>query len=224
MSPQLYYKLIRARRRTLSLSVSVETGLTVRAPLKTPLAYIEKWVQEKSPWIDKVTKKLASRPVSIKHHFTDGELFLYKGEKYPFTSTETKSKKLEFSRDTFILAEKYNGKAKKLFTDWYKEQALEILSERTQIMANQAGLSYSSVRVTSATRRWGSCSKTGRINFTWRLIMAPLWVIDYVIAHELAHLEHHNHSKAFWAYTGTLHNKPKEARAWLKQYGHQLTL
>jgi hypothetical protein len=82
-----------------------------------------------------------------------------------------------------------------------------------------AGASFApEVVLRDTVSRWGSCSITGKMMFSWRLVFAPVHVVDYIIAHECAHLLHHNHSAAFWALTHTLHPEVQVAQAWLKRY------
>ncbi len=85
-------------------------------------------------------------------------------------------------------------------------------------------MDYKSIRITSARTRWGSCSSKGNLSFTWRLVMAPPQVIDYVVAHELAHLQVRNHSPAFWQKVKTIMPDYLQYRRWLDAHGHLLTL
>jgi predicted metal-dependent hydrolase len=93
-----------------------------------------------------------------------------------------------------------------------------------QYFANLYGFVYRGIRISSARTRWGSCSSRGGLNFTWRLIQAPLPIIDYVVVHELAHLKVPNHSKAFWELVKNLLPDFAERRAWLKAHGRQLSV
>jgi predicted metal-dependent hydrolase len=86
-----------------------------------------------------------------------------------------------------------------------------------------AGTSFApEVALRDTVSRWGSCSVSGKMMFSWRLVFAPTHVVDYVVAHECAHLLHHNHSAAFWRLTYTLHPEVRLAQSWLKQYGKAL--
>jgi hypothetical protein len=91
-------------------------------------------------------------------------------------------------------------------------------------LANCFGFQFQRLAVNGARTRWGSCGIRGSLNFTWRLIMAPEPVIDYVIVHELAHLRVRNHSSQFWDLLEKLMPEYRQARAWLKQNGHLLEL
>jgi len=108
------------------------------------------------------------------------------------------------------------------FERWYRKEAARILKKRVEQYASQYGFQYKKVGVTSARTRWGSCSASGALNFSWRLIMAPLDVVDYVIVHELVHTQVHNHSKQFWKRVGTIMPDYEERRKWLRRNGHAL--
>ncbi len=110
------------------------------------------------------------------------------------------------------------------FTNWYKERAYEKIKERVEFYAQKRGLKYNRVNITSAEKRWGSCSAKGNLNFSWRLIMAPLPVVDYVVVHELVHLIEKNHSKEFWKKVKLFMPDYEKYKDWLKEKGHLLTL
>ncbi|MFA5839825.1 MAG: SprT family zinc-dependent metalloprotease [Candidatus Margulisiibacteriota bacterium] len=101
----------------------------------------------------------------------------------------------------------------------YKQRALAVISDRSQYFAEIMGVNYKRLSITSAQQRWGSCTQQGHVNFSWRLVLQPLSIIDYVVVHELAHLRHLNHSKKFWELVSTILPDYKQRRAWLKQNG-----
>lgn len=101
---------------------------------------------------------------------------------------------------------------------WLKEQAKRIFTTATAETAERMGLRYKSVTVTSARGRWGSCSGDNAIHYSFRLLFAPKEVIEYVIVHELSHVRHKNHSKAFWAQVTQYVPDWKEKRKWLKTH------
>jgi len=115
-------------------------------------------------------------------------------------------------------------KARELFHRWYLEQAGMVLSARSDYYSNLTGLEHTQIRITNPRTRWGSCSPSGNLNFNWRLIMAPLPVLDYVVLHEIVHLEIKNHSRKFWDKVGIYCPDYAERRRWLKNYGHKLEL
>lgn len=107
---------------------------------------------------------------------------------------------------------------------WLKRQASEDLHEACAYHANNLGLHYRSIALRDQKTRWGSCSSEGRLNFSWRLIFAPPEILDYVAAHEVAHLEEMNHSPAFWKLVRKTCSHTDSSRAWLKVHGASLHL
>lgn len=108
------------------------------------------------------------------------------------------------------------------FVREYKRQALQIISSRVQYYAALMQLSPAAIKVNSARRRWGSCSVRGFLNFSYRLIFAPLTAIDYVVVHELAHMRYLNHSRAFWNVVESVLPDFRQPHRWLKDHGHKL--
>ena len=122
----------------------------------------------------------------------------------------------------YLVGEKKEGK--EAFLWWLKYEARRICESRAAIFAEKAGMEYSGVRISSAKKRWGSCASPGRLCFAYRLVLAPLWVLDYVVAHEVSHLLHKNHGKRFWKKVEVLYPKYKNARTWLHTHGHLLNV
>jgi predicted metal-dependent hydrolase len=106
--------------------------------------------------------------------------------------------------------------------DWLKVEAMADLVERSAFHAGQLGVTYRQIRLRSQSSRWGSCSSNGTINYNWRLILAPPHVLDYVAAHEVAHLVEMNHSAAFWSTVERTLPDMARGRAWLKSHGRGL--
>lgn len=118
--------------------------------------------------------------------------------------------------------------ARRRLQDWLKEQARGALTPLTYAFARALGANISRITVRDTRSRWGSCTRDGKIAFSWRLILAPETVLTYVVAHEVAHLKHMNHGPAFWrAVTKLLEDSPLEgdwtlAREWLRRGGAAL--
>ncbi len=106
--------------------------------------------------------------------------------------------------------------------DWLRREARREFATRADAMARRLGIDYSRITVRDPRTRWGSCSSRGALSFSWRLILAPEWVLDYVVAHEVAHLREANHGPEFWALVAGLHDDVAGARAWLKAHGSRL--
>ena len=216
------YTLVRSRRKNLALVVSKDATLTVRAPLRVSVGHIESFVAQNTDWIRRTVERMRLRFSSGERRYADGELFWYLGESYPLRVSETAEHSLEFLNGEFVLSARFRDRAKDRLCAWYKREAKKILVARVAFFAEQHGFLYRSVRISAAQTRWGSCSGKGHINFSFRLVMAPLFVIDSVVAHELAHLAHPNHSKQFWRAVADILPDFETGRQWLKEKGHLL--
>ncbi len=107
--------------------------------------------------------------------------------------------------------------------DFLKAEARRQIVERAQAKAAIAGRKIRRISLRDTRSRWGSCASGGNLNFSWRLVLAPDGVLDYVVAHEVAHLVHMNHSPAFWQTVATLTDADVKAqRAWLRRHGNGL--
>lgn len=217
-------KIIRSRRRTLGLEITREGGLVIRAPMRISLHDIEKVVFEKRNWIERKQKLIRRRCInSAPREFLDREEFRYLGESFPLYIVENALHPLSFDKG-FKLMRKHLPSAKKLFLGWYRNEAYRKIKERLDWYSNLTGFKYKDFRISNAKRRWGSCNSSGNIHISWRLIMAPVHIIDYVIVHELVHLKEKNHSKKFWDRVETICSDYKKSRKWLKKNGYLLTI
>ncbi len=158
--------------------------------------------------------------------FIAGEEFYYLGAAYPLeiTTSNGSPKSLTLSRGKFILMDHKLQEAREEFTKWYKLRAREVMEERVRFWSRRFGLVPAGITITSSWQRYGSCSAKNSLSFSWRLIMAPYPVIDYIIVHELAHIREKNHSKRFWTYLGTLMPGYEDQKSWLRENSHLLRL
>lgn len=223
-SPPAISQIIRSNRKTFGLEITPEGRLIVRAPLSATNAQIQAVVAQKAAWIAKTQARLADRSnVHQPKAFSPGETFWYLGEQYPLRLTDRVRPPLELD-GAFHLSRRALDRAKLVFTDWYREETRQITHSLITSYTQQHGFKVNAVRITSARTRWGSCSGKGNLNFTYRLCMAPLSVMEYVVVHELVHLKIPNHSRAFWAQVARIYPDYKIARAWLKKHSPFLIL
>jgi predicted metal-dependent hydrolase len=218
-------EIIFSSRKTIALIVQRDGKLIVRAPKQATKKQIKEFVDLKSNWIRrKQAEVLQKKAQAVTNHFIEGEKFLYLGSAYPLKVVDQISPPLTLIDGMFLLSGTYQPHGIDIFTNWYKNQARIMISERVKLYATRHKLSYSRINISSARTRWGSCSSTGTLSFTWRLVMAPLPVIDYVVVHELAHIREKNHGKRFWAAVASMLPGYEAQKKWLKQNGHLLTL
>ena len=124
----------------------------------------------------------------------------------------------------FLLATRGQANARQVFEKWYREQAAAVIKPRTAELAERNGYTYTVIRINGAKTRWGSCGPKGSLNFPYRLVMAPLEVIDYVIIHELVHLRIRNHSRKYWDAVGRILPAYRKHIQWLDDNGHLLSI
>ena len=191
-------KLIRSKRRTLSLEINDQAKLIVRAPNKASNKEINYFIEKKLKWIKKIQSRIQNQVDQTEQiNFKPGDHLYYLGKRYPLTLSSNRPDIL-YLDDQFHLAPHYQAHAKTAFTNWYQQRAQAIIPMRAEFYAQKTGLHFQRIRISNARKRWGSCSCRGSISLNWRLIMTPINVLDSVIIHELAHLKELNHSKRFW--------------------------
>lgn len=211
-------KIIKSRRRTFSIEIKKDGSVILRAPKRATGEDLKKVIDDKRGWICKTQKKILDKYTKVKpKEFKNGEEFLFLGEKIKLLIDEKINSTIFIPEDGFFMPALYEEKAKNVFLEWYKNKAFEVISKRVKYYSGIFGFKYAKIRISNAEKIWGSCAANGNISFSWRLIMAPLTVIDYVVAHELAHLEHRNHSKRFWGKVADIIPDFKKRRKWLKE-------
>jgi hypothetical protein len=210
-------------RRSVAIHINEEGEVIVKAPRFVSSAFIEDFVRSKQKWIDRSVIKVKARHQHKRTHtFQSGDSFWYLGQEYPLVIDPRSGKKINFKQGFYTKATSAT-EIKKFLFNWYKTTSHDLLEVRLMIYAQQNSLTYSKYRLTSAKTRWGSCSGAGVISLNWKLVMMPLDIIDYVVAHELSHLVHHNHSKRFWDYVTQIVPDWKMKRKWLKEHGAAFT-
>ena len=207
-------EIIRSKRKTLAISIDAFGKLTVRAPIACSKERIFDFLQQKENWILRKKAERAGAGIRLPEESLDGYELLLLGKLCKITVEERAT--VGYS-DGYIALPSKNTKAK--LVRWLKENASRILSAVTSEKAKEMGVAYTSVSIGSARGRWGSCSANNEIRYSFRLLYAPKAVIEYVAVHELAHIRHKNHSKAFWQEVARYIPDWKSRRKWLKAHG-----
>lgn len=217
-------KLIRSNRRSIGLEINEEGLLIIRAPRSVSLQNIEKAIQSKKTWIERKQKTVNDKNFAYNpKSFIDGEEFLYLGTNYKLKINKDAESVFEF-KNQFFLSKKRQVNAKAIFINWYKKQAANIITGRAEYYAKIYGFNYGSIKITGAKKRWGSCTGKNNLNFTWRLILAPIEIVDSVVLHELVHTVIKNHSKKFWAEVYDIMPDYPKYNQWLREKGYLLNL
>jgi len=218
----------RKRQKTMSLQVCDDAKIVVSAPFFTPADAIRRFVEEQQGWLDKILarqRQEAAHPKKKKYE--TGEHFFYLGQLYPlevfFEPFEKEG--IVFRNHRFYLNCRSDKALRKYcFVAWYTKKADKIIRRRVDLFSGMLKLPYERIRITSAESRWGSCSEDNRLSFSYRLIMAPPDVVDYVIVHELMHIPEKNHSSTFWQKVEAVMPSFRERRRWLQDNHRNLAL
>jgi predicted metal-dependent hydrolase len=224
----LDYRLKRSSRRTIGFTID-GTGLAITAPRWVTLADIESAIVDKQKWI---FKKLAEWQTRVEQRalpridWKDGAQFPYLGKTISVSLGSTRSA-LHFDPASGVLSLALPALAdpqqiKDRVQSWLQTEARRIFGERLVVYAQKLGVEFRAYALSSAATRWGSCSSDGKIRLNWRLIHFPVSIIDYVVAHELAHLREMNHSPRFWETVESIFPEFREARHTLKHHPPEL--
>jgi predicted metal-dependent hydrolase len=214
-------RIIHSKRKTIALMVESDGWIVVRAPLRMTGQAILQFVERHADWVEMRLAEIRSAAPVPPQQYQPGQNFLYLGREYPLEIVPDQQKKLVLE-DRFKLAGSDLKSAELAFQQWYRQRAGLIIPERVLFYANKYAFQYRSVTISSARTRWGSCSSKGVLSFSWRLILTPIELVDYVVVHELAHTVQHNHSKKFWNLVEEIFPDYKERRRRLRQFGEQV--
>ncbi len=209
------------RARRLILKVPIDSDMAeLTVPEGTPRAIAERFLAEQTGWL---AKTLAGRPDSI--DFVDGAVVPLRGIDHRITHRGGRRGGVWYEAgeptDLICVAGDRTHLARRV-RDWLKAEARSDLTAAVMAYSAQVGARPTAIRVRDQRTRWGSCSQTGTLSFSWRIILAPPDVLSYLAAHEVAHLKELNHGPRFWALVRSLCPETDAARRWLKTNGPAL--
>jgi hypothetical protein len=201
-----------SRRKTVAVTVHPTGTVILTAPVGASVTRLDTVVKTKARWIAgrlRLVRQLEGP--TLAKEFASGETFLYLGRQYRLRvlSGTSEGVRLDAGRllvetEVGLVAEARAARVRALLVGWYKTRAQERLSSRAAHWAERVGVPTPTVLVREQELRWGSCSPTGVVRFNWRVIQAPARLVEYVVAHEVLHLRHPDHTKAFWAALGSV--------------------
>jgi hypothetical protein len=201
------YTLIRARRRTIGMQIGLD-GLTVRAPRWVSIRDIEAALHERSRWIARSLEAWRGRRRdSLPREWRSGAAILYRGAELALDIRP--GREISIRPELFHLAvatphaEDEAGVAR-CVVSWLRDEAARLVKPRVAHFAAKLERPTPPVRLSAARSEWGSCNQRGEIRLNWRLAQIPSPLVDYVVAHEIAHLAELNHSPRFWAVVESL--------------------
>lgn len=228
------YTLTRSKRRkTLSISVD-QHGLSVISPFNVDIQKVETTLHKKAVWILKQVTSFNEMQTRVqKRSFLSGEKLPYLGRQYRLKvmKTDINEPILRFFQGRF-LAELPKGVSEDehrdllypLFVNWVKQRASKYSQDRLKRFTLKLQKEPNKIVIKDQEQRWGSCTPSGNILLNWRIFLAPTSMIDYVLAHELVHLKHMDHSKEYWETLRMLMPDYEQRKQWLRINGGTLNI
>jgi len=205
----------RARRIVLRLERDGQ-GIVVTLPKRVPEAEGVAWARNQETWI---ARRLANLPE--RREFHDGAVIPFAGEEHVIRHHAEARRGVWREAGAIMVSGRAEHLSRRVH-DWLRRQAREQLTVRVGEAAASLDARPGRITVRDTRSRWGSCASNGNLSFCWRLILAPPFVLDYVVAHEVAHLIEPNHGPAFWRTVAAINPDTERARAWLRENGEAL--
>jgi|TARA_B100000686_G_C16514497_1_gene823866 predicted metal-dependent hydrolase len=224
------YKVIKTeRRKTASISVK-DSNVLVTVPRTLSKHKVHEIVKKKKKWIQgKLNYYAQTQNLSKTKEYVSGEGFAYLGRNYRLKVLNGKLREVQFKNGKLVVhipkeysKRKKENTVKKFLKEWYQERALIKLQEKTKRLARKVGVEPKSVTIKSYKGRWGSCNAKQELFFNWNIIIAPNRIVDYVVVHELVHIIHHDHGKAYWKRLKSVYPDYEDCKEWLKVNGRNL--
>lgn len=209
-----------ARRRTFGLAVERDGRLTLSAPEGSDPAALEDFVHQKRHWLYRkmAEKKALQRPMVIKQ-YVSGEGFHYLGRSYRLLLVDEQDVSLKLEAGRFRMRRSEASVGRQCLLAWYEAHASRWLQKRVGKLAPRIGIAPIGLEIRDLGHRWGSCSKSGKVNFHWAVILLPATIVDYVIVHELVHLIEPNHTREFWLRVERIMPDYEQRKMWLAEHG-----
>jgi len=200
----------------MAINIKPDGSVIIRVPLLASTPTIQKFITKYQSWInDKLETINANPPIN--------DQLYYLGQLYPMVLTQKSTNTVEILENNILIAIKDDqDRPHPMLINWYKQQTISLVTPILKKYQAKYEITFNRLTITAAKTRWGSCSSRGNICFSYRLAMLPIYVIEYIVVHELAHLKYLNHSSKFWEHVGKLYPEYNNAEKWLKQHKYAL--
>ncbi|RZQ55490.1 hypothetical protein CWI82_08900 [Pseudidiomarina tainanensis] len=220
----LIYQINRSKkRRNLALKVA-RGNLEVQAPWHMSEAVIAQFVEQKQDWINKhLNRQRQQLDNLMPRKWRSGERLRWLGQPLKLKVSVATRKTIErYGNELFVTTTARSNserEPKQTIVNWYKEQAMQWLDQFFSAWSTAHQLNPTSWSIGDFTSKWGHCTRKRELRFSWKLWLAPEWVVLNVVIHELCHLQEFNHSKAFWQLVAQHSPDYEAAEQWLRQHG-----
>ena len=210
----IFKRSVRGRRTTLRVR-SGEVILTApkRTSVNTALALVDKHIE----WIKHCLLSYTEDKIVYDH----GSIISMLGDKYIIDYTDNLKGSIYISNNVIVVNGRHDT-AEKRIKKFLASHLKEIIVEIADKLCSQIEASYEEIKVRKMVSKWGSCNSKHNISFSSRLVFAPYWILEYVVAHEVCHLKEFNHSIKFWRLVESICPNWRVARAWLREHGISL--
>lgn len=218
------------KRTSMGIYIDAYGNVEVQAPKGTPVEHVLQLLEEKWDWIQQKSKEMKERVLGPKEKvYNDGESFLYLGKEYPIQISldiSIKQDRVVFEGDKLHVYVKQleDEKVKQALKRFYYQECKVLVERSIQFYQSNFKTKPRSVRIADNNSNWGTCNSRLQLTFNWKLAMAPLEVIDYVVVHEMCHMVHLNHDRSFWRLVGKMIPDYKEMENWLALSSWKMTV
>ena len=215
------FELIYKKRTTIGIYIDLYGNVEVQAPKGTSEESVLQLLEGKWDLIQQRTKEMKDRTVGhMEKVYDHGESFLYLGNTYPILiSQDTDIKKdhvvLEENKLHVYVKQQEDERIKQALKRFYYRQCKALVEKRVQFYQSNFRVKPRSIRISDSKSNWGTCDSMRQLTFNWKLAMAPLKVIDYVVVHEMCHMVHMNHDRSFWRLVGKIIPDYEQRENWL---------
>jgi predicted metal-dependent hydrolase len=222
------YRIRRSDRARHARILVGGDGVEVVVPRRFPMRDVEPFVEEKRPWIERTLRRMRESESELPPaRLEDGGELPYLGERLALRARIERDRRRPHvvrRGDTVLAAVPSRAALRDAVERWYRRQARIEVAPRLDAVTARAGTGYSSLQIRGQRTRWASCSSSGAMSFNWRLLLAPAEILDYVVEHEVAHLEVQDHSDRFWSLLASRCPDWRQHERWLRRHGHALRL
>ena len=228
----IHYCQYKQNRKDIKVSVTLVNGVEVYTPENISDGQLTEILHKKAAWITQKLQELNEvKTVVQPKEFVSGEKLPYLGRNYRLKVMKRPTKKahLQYKQGRFIATvsdkwsqERIQEVLERQLIDWYRQHGRKKILERADYYQNILGVEPNSLQLRTQHKRWGTCTPNGDIYINWRITMAPIWVIDYVVVHELVHLKIPEHNEKFWRLVKATLPHYEEAKEWLRVHGMEL--
>lgn len=228
----MQYQLIKSKRKTIAISFDRGGNLVVKAPWFVSDREVERFVQSKEEWILATAKRLAmqeKKKEAMRLQLVNGDQLPFLNEHLTLSVFREESSRCRVKKagDRLLLFVPYEADyeiRRMAIEKWYRKMAAQWIRERAMLYAGMMQVSFSEIHIKDQRSRWGSCSGLSNLNFSFRLMLAPAAVAEYVVIHELCHLRYMDHSQSFWQMVEAFCPDYKVRKKWLAEHGNELYL